>query len=384
MNQSGQISPRQIFILVYITRTTVAIAKLPVLTVGPAKEDAWLSALVATCVGTGIVWLLGTTAIQLQGRTVMEYLLEAFGPLLGRLMGLSFLWVYLESSALVLRQYGEGVVTGIVPETPIVFVMGVMIALAGIGVRYGPEVIARMGELIFPVYIASIFLVPILAINLLDPAWLRPFLGQGITPVLIGAVTPSIWYGEAVFLLVTLSLASDRRQARTAACCATLAAGFTNAILAAVVVIVFGAQEGARLTFPVYELARLIRVGGFLTRLEALAMMAWGLGLFVKLMVTFHAGSVCLAQWLALPTYRPLVLSMGAILLSMAMALFQNTAEADVFQSPLIWSVYRGTLTVLVPVLLLIATRVRSPKPPHKRSVGSATAPDSGTGRKPA
>ncbi|BAS26449.1 GerAB/ArcD/ProY family transporter [Limnochorda pilosa] len=361
MSRVERISPRQVFLLVLLSRATTAVAQLPALTVGDAREDAWISALVATAAGTVLVWVYGTLALRFPGRSVIRFLDEMLGPVVGRLMGLLFLWVFLEQSAIVLREYGEALVTAIMPETPISFIMGVMIALAAFNVRAGIEVEARMSDVILPVFLVATLLVPALAVNVAQVDWLLPVLSRGWQPVLHAAVTPFVWFGELLFLLMIFPHVSDLRQARRAACLGAAASGLLVTLLVAVTLAVFGAEEGERLTFPVYSLARMIEVGGFLERISAIPMMAWGLGLFVKLSFNFYAGVRGLSEWLGLEDHRPLVFSMGAILLVGAMVFYDNLAQFRELESPEVWGVYRGALTVALPVLLLLLALWRRP-----------------------
>lgn len=366
MLRTEQISPQQIFVLVFVSRATTAVASLPVLTVGNAREDAWLAAFIATIAGTIVTWILATLALQFPDRTVIEYVHEMLGPVFGRMISGVFLWVFLEQSAIVLRQYGEALATAITPETPIVFVMGVMIALAAFGVRAGIEVGARMADLIFPVFLVATLSVVVLIGNIAEPAWLYPILGRGLMPVLEGAINPTVWFGELLFLLMILPDANNARAARAAACWGAAASGLMVVIISAATLMVFGAEEGSRLTFPLYSLARMISIGGFLERIDVIPMVAWGLGLYMKIGLSFYAGAKGLSQWLGIPEYRPLVLSMGAILLSMGTLMYENTAQFDELQLPAIWGVYRGTLTVVLPALLLLVAlfyRRRSGKP---------------------
>lgn len=355
-----QIAPRNVFSLLFTMHGTTSVAFLPVLV--PAGRDAWLAAVPAALLASGFLALVVWLAIRFPGRNLVQIALEQLGPWAGRLVALPYLWGFLHLSAIVLRQFGEALATAILPDTPIVLLMGGMILAAALVVRQGIEVIGRLADLITVVFVFSVVITLLLSLPSMHFERLTPLLAEGWKPVSRGAAAALAWFLE----LFAVGMAAAHLPRPRAALGVTLLAIWTGALVkgfaAAAVVAAFGPEEGVRLLFPVYELARLISIAGFFTRIEPLPMLAWGLGLFLKLSFLFWAGARGVGDWLGLPRYQPLVFPMGVLLLLTAFVLFGNILDVRAFDQPAVLFPYMVVL-VMGPALVMAGAALLHRRP---------------------
>jgi spore germination protein KB len=94
-------------------------------------------------------------------------------------------FTYLASTAC--RDFAELILATILPDTPIVVVIGCFMVIMIYCLRGGVEAFGRMGEMVFPVYILVMVILWILmfiSIDEFDPKRLTPVLGEGVKPVL--------------------------------------------------------------------------------------------------------------------------------------------------------------------------------------------------------
>ena len=68
-----KISSRQLFYLLFISRTTVAISFLPSLTSADALQDAWLSALLSFLLGAAIILPIVKLALKFPEKDIVKY-----------------------------------------------------------------------------------------------------------------------------------------------------------------------------------------------------------------------------------------------------------------------------------------------------------------------
>ena len=150
MSEEGQIANRQLLFILFTMRATIAVAFLPVVTTGDARQDAWAAGLVAVAGSALIAKFIGSLGSRFQGKTVVEYGQELLGGFLGKAVSLIYLWVFLFIAAVDVRVYGEILITGFIPETPLIFVISTMVIASSYAAYKGIEVIGRSADLILP------------------------------------------------------------------------------------------------------------------------------------------------------------------------------------------------------------------------------------------
>lgn len=347
-----RIGHRQLFFTLFIMRTFIVISFLPVLTSAGALQDAWISTLVALAFTLPLVWLITALGGLFPRETVFEYAPRLLGPWLGRAAVLPFLWLYLWIAAIELRLYAEVIITAFLVETPIVVVVLSMGIVAALAAYAGVEVIGRMVDLLFPLFVLTIFLALLFSLPAADFANLLPVLSRGLIPVLEGVVVPVAMTAQFIVLLVLLpSLA--RPKLFTPWALAAVALSFLVLLLTVVMVIAtLSAEDGARTLFPFFRMVRAIGVGGFLERVEALTILPWGLGIFIALSVYLLCGARGIAQLFNLPDYRPLIPPMAVVWAVLSIHNFDDTFEIREILEPR----YVGPAILvftLVPLLLL-------------------------------
>lgn len=351
-----RISLWQLVLLLFVSRTVLEIANMPAISSGEAGRDAWLSSALAGLLGLFVVYYLAALARRHPDESVFEYAIGLLGPVFGRLVTLPFLWTFLHYSAFALREYGEVIVTAVLPRTPIVFVMGTMIFVCTLAVRTGLESIGRSAEILVPLFLAGIVTVVILSLS--NARWdlLFPIISDGPIPLIRGSIVDS---SPLVFFVVILVLYPNLSEKRHAVACAIGAALMSAVLISATTMTamaVFGAAEAQRLRFPFISLARLVHLAEFVERTEVLPMAAWGFGLFLEVSTVYWAGAVGMAQWLGLKDYRRLTLPMGALVLTLSMVLFPHTFQVvDFFQAE-VSGLLAASLTIVPPGIIWIAS----------------------------
>lgn len=347
-----KIANRQLWFILFMMRSTIILAFLLVLTSANALQDAWISAIV-TLVGSEVfVLLISLLAIRFPDKTIIEYSQILLGKWPGKLLGLVFLWLYLQLSVVDIRIYGEVLATGFLPETPLLFVIGIMVLASTICIQQGVEILGRMADILFFFFIVMIFSVILISIGDFQFLNLQPVFARGWEPIIKGAITPTCLISQiwVLGMLVPVTL----KPAKTVSI-AMSSVGVSILILVVIAILTIGVlspQEGARATFPILELVRSIQVSAFLQRLEALVIFSWGFGLFISVTTFVYSGAFGFAQWLNIKDYRSILLPMAVIWIYLAYGGFENIFEIYQFLEPKTFGPY-GFFVLLVPLALL-------------------------------
>lgn len=352
--KTEQIANRQLLFILYIIRSNTVITVLPVLTSADARQDAWVAALIAfggTLVTVGIIAGLGG---RHPDQTLVEFGQKLLGKWPGRMVAVVVLWSFLHLTSIHLRLYGEMITTAFLPLTPVVFVSSAMVLLSAYAAYMGVEVIGRLADLLFPVFVVGVALTLLAATG----AWrwenLQPVLGRGVMPAMRAAVTPIAVSADFMVLAILIPSLTEPRKALGTSLVATALAFLTLVVVAVAVVAVLGADAGARTVFPFLQMARSLRVTEFLERIEAPAVWTWGMGVFVVLSTYMYCGARGLSQLLRVADYRPLILPMAVHWTVLSLHAFEDMFQLRAFLQPRVFGPYALAL-VLVPYGLLWA-----------------------------
>lgn len=368
----GFIRSRQVFTLLITTVLATNILFLPAIAAAEAKQDAWLTPVLATVSGLAVIFVVTELGRLFPDRNLAGYGEAILGPYLGRLLALAYFLYLLTINAIILREMAEFLIAVFMPETPLVVFVALGAVAAAYAARGGIEVVARVNEFIFPMFLGALLLIFILALPDARPARLLPFLENGIGPVLVGSLTPSAWRSETFTLAFYLPLVSDRERARSAGLAAVVFMSILLTADALLNVMVLGSST-ARLLFPTFEVARLINIANFLNRIDPVFMALWITSVTVKIAIFHYVTVITAAQASGLREYRPLVFPAAFLLVALSVIVFSNVQELVAFVSktfPILGNLFQ----ILIPTLLLIVALIRGFRAPRRGSAGVARA----------
>jgi len=360
MLEKGKISSIQAILLMLSMILPTAVLTVPAVTVKSARQDAWLSIIIATLGGLLIAWLIVSLSMRFPGKTLFEYAEEILGKVLGKIMGFLYLWLYfLAIGSGVIREFGSFLVTVLMPDTPLIVFHIVVVIVAAYAVRNGLEVLSRANQLLIPttVLLATVY---ILSTGNMKLSRVLPFFGAGLLPIMKGAFVPTSWLGEIITLTMIIPYLSKPREAGRVAILSVLLVSFFLMASILEALLIFGPDLTGHLIYPVFNAARLITVGNSLERLETVIVLAWILGGFFKIGVFYYAAVLGSAQLLELQDYRPLVLPIGVILIALSILLW---GESIVDMLHFIIQVYVPMLLIIfevgIPLMLLMVALAR-------------------------
>lgn len=335
-----------------------AILTVPALTVKSARQDAWVSVILATLVGLLIARLVVSLSLRFPGKTLFEYAEEILGKVPGKIVGLLYIWWFLHMNAVIVREFGTFLVSALLPDTPIIVFHIVGVAVVAYMVRNGLEVLSRVNQLFIPLT-ALLAIIFILSTKDMKLARLLPVFDAGLIPIVKGAAVPASWLGEIVTFTMIIPYLNKPKEAHRVAALSILLIGFFLTVSILEALLIFGPHVAGRWVFPTFNAVRVVSIANFLERLESVIMAGWVLGGFVKVGVFYYVAVLGSAQWLGLRDYRPLVAPVGVILVALSILLHENVVDMLHFLAQ-VWPPYALIVfQVGIPLVLLIIALAR-------------------------
>ncbi|NIK79402.1 spore germination protein KB [Paenibacillus castaneae] len=329
---------------------------LPTVVIEIAKQDAWLTMLLAGPINYLVLMIYLALADRFPNLSLVQYMEKLIGKWAAKALMLTYVLFFLVNSALVLRNISDFLGLSVLPITPTWFIDAIFMLVVIYGVCLGIETMARTGEILYFWSTFVIFIILIALLYQLDYKNFEPLLYNGILRPIKG-LYPILGFpiGEFVFITMIFPLVrkTDRKKLRKSLKLATVMITAYSVLLTLFLIGVMGVDESSRSPFAVYDLAKNINIEEILVRVEILVAMIWIGTIFMKLVLCVYVLSVSTAQLLGLSNYRPLVVPFGFVVLPLSLIIYRNIAHARVFSAG-VWTVYSVFQGYVLPLLLLI------------------------------
>lgn len=311
-----KISSRQLTILIILGIVGDSFLVLPTMIAYFAKQDSWISMGLAWGLGMLTGWMFTGIANRLKEKSLIAAIQSKLGIVPGGIITLLILVQLFLCSLTLMSEISQFMTTQIMPETPVPAIMIVFMSVVIIAYRYGIESLARMGELLFPVFIFLFLCLLVFLIPQITPANVKAILAHGMKPVIRGmfpAYTQA--FTEVVFILMLVQHVKSKGKLTKPILTGYAIGGFILFIIVLLCVLVLGPSLMETKYYPAFVLAQKITIGKFLERLEMILMFLWIITVFFKTTMLFFALTLGLSQLFRLKESRMLTIPLTMILI---------------------------------------------------------------------
>jgi spore germination protein KB len=357
--ENGRISSRQLSVLVIYFIIGDMLLILPSLSVSAAKQDSWLSGGMGLLIGWPIAWFMYRFSRLFPKLTIIQYNRRILGRWIGGLVTLFYLYYYLTTTAVLVREAGDFITTQIFTESPINAIHLLLIITLVWGVKSGLESIARSGETFFPLYIFLFLALFVLLIPQVDMSRLQPIMGEGIRAITHGSLyTTTFSFCELNAMLMFLPYVVTGKTTERDYLIGLFLGGMAICSVILLTLLVIGPNLASSHLYGTYAAAQKINIGGFVQRVEAILAINWIISTFFKTILDFYALLLGTAQFLKLRDYRPLAIPGGMLVFGLAFAVSTNTVYYNyVVDYYIFWDL---TCALIIPLMLYIVYKFRS------------------------
>ena len=325
---------------------------------GITKHDTWMAVLAAIAVSIPLVLVYMSIAQKFPGKTLMQINDTVYGPFLGKIISLCYIWYFLLLASLNLRTVGNFVRTYVMPETPLAAIIIMLVFICAWAVRKGIEVIARCSFIFVAISATLVLTVTVLLIKDMDFTNLLPVFDIPPEKFIQGAhIIAAIPFCQIVTFIMIVPYLNKVKQAKKSALLGVLFGGGQLLIIVARDAAVLGITATI-MASPSFQATRAIDIAGILTRLDILVGIVLLITLFLRVSIFYYATVTGLAQLLKLRSYLQLVFPFGVIIISLAAMAYDSITEQVNFTST-VWPLYSLPFEVFIPIVTLIVIKIR-------------------------
>ncbi|HEY8909118.1 MAG TPA: endospore germination permease [Desulfosporosinus sp.] len=319
MPEKGIINTKQFVWMLFLIITSFAAMQLPGMLIMQAGRDAWLSAIGGWFGDIMLALVYAYMGIRFPGENFVQYSITILGKYLGRMVGILFPLFFLLVCALELRGLSQLVGTVFLPQTPFnVILVSSYLVCAYIG-RKGIEVIARITEILGPLYFLSIITLSSLVLPSFHIAKLKPQFDEGMAPFLVGSSLALVCLGVCIMMGMYIPLCNRPEKGFLAKFSACSLGALVLCLITAVSVGVFGIEDAQYMFSPGLQLTKMINFSNYFERVEMIWLLILVGSAIVASSTLLWAFGQGVAQIAGLKTYKPLIYP--ATLLSMVLCI---------------------------------------------------------------
>ncbi|WP_373232706.1 endospore germination permease [Cohnella sp.] len=330
-----------------------------------AKQDVWLSILVSGSIVLIVTLLVTNVANLYPGQTLIQFSQAILGKFVGSIVIVIYMVQWYTIIPIVLRQFNDLVEILLLPATPKLAILLIMIALV-VYVTYsgGIEGIARCSEFLGPIIILMVILVLVASIKNIEMKNLLPiYVDSGAIAIIKGSLAPASYLGHAVeYLMLAAFLSIPTRKGVPYAYWSVITAVFFVFISVIVTVSSIGVNLSPKMWYPFFEMTRKITLWGFLENFDPFTIVIWICSVFIKLAIYLFITAYGTAQFLRIKNWRILIWFIAPVMVGFA--LFpKNVVEATANYLLNYWVPIALPVNMLgLPLLLLIVGKIKQKK----------------------
>ncbi|WP_019910154.1 GerAB/ArcD/ProY family transporter [Paenibacillus sp. HW567] len=329
-----------------------------------AKQDAWISIVVAGCIALLVGMLATQTGNLYPGKSLIEYSQLILGTWIGKIVIVVYLVQWYTIIPIVLRQFTDMVHIMLLQATPKEAIILLMILLIVYATYAGGiESLGRCSEFLGPIILVMVSIALIASINNVDWKNILPvYADSGITGILGGALAPASYLGHSIEYLMFASFMSKPRKGVPYALGAVISAVFFVLMATIMIIFTIGVNLAPNMWYPFFEMTKKISLFGFIDNFDAIPVVIWIASVFIKLAVYFFIASYGTAQFLHIRNWRTMIWFLAPIMFIFAL-IPQNVTEATTNYLQRYWVPVALPVNMIgLPLLLLIVGKWKQGK----------------------
>ena len=288
------------------------------MTAEDAGTAAWILSVYISLLALIMFMVLIKLFRKFEGRDILDIAEIAGGKPLKIITGLVLTGVLLYLSVAFLREFTEEMKVVSLPTSPLSYIMFFFIIGVVVGSYLGIEAILRYNAIIVPVITVGFIAILIGVIPQIDLTNLFPLLGNGPYSIFGKGFFRVSVFAELVILFLMPPFLGNYKNVKRVG---YIAIGLSSAFFIAgsmMYILTFPYPSNLESFLPIYQMARLINLGRFFQRIEAVFVFIWAMAAFIYLAATFYFMVYAIAKTSGLKYMRPLIFPFAVIVYSAA------------------------------------------------------------------
>lgn len=328
-----------------------------------AEQSSWLVILIYIIPGLLLQYIYISLYRNYPEETIINWMVDIFGRLLGGILAILYAVYFAYIAARVLRDFITiiKIVAGF--SNSVIILNIVLLGTVVYGVSKGVENMCRLASSFFLILnmVAIILLFLFFSTpNIVHWHNLLPIFPKGIVkPVLKSWRLVTFPYGETIIATMLYSKVNNQNKIKRAAFAAIIVEGVMLAFISICYIIGLGANFASKANFPLMGTLRLIRIAGFLDRMDLFIIVILTVNAFIKIGMFMYCAVASTSQILGIKINGALVFTMGVIISVAAYYIAENFIQHLYIGLDFTPKYIHFPMQIFIPVLALIVSHFK-------------------------
>ncbi|WP_240421057.1 GerAB/ArcD/ProY family transporter [Paenibacillus periandrae] len=319
-------------------------------------SDAWSAYMLPVLYVIGVAALFTMLVKRFPNKHLFEINKIVFGSVIGTIINLILLfhlWLILTRD---LSTFGKFIGITLLPNTPGEMILLLFVVLLIVYGKTSVEVLARVNDLLFPLFVLIIVLTPLALANEMDIRLMQPVLTRPWSSIFSINVLSLGWFGDIFVMGAFLHTLWGPRQVGSAIRHGVLMAACMLFDFIVLEILVLGPTIPGNMVYPNYSLIQQIHITDFLDRLDLLVLVICFPVTACGVLLVYLAFQMGMASLVNQRDYSKLNTPVALLLLLTTVLAFKSTTEVFSFvnySSTVITLSYQPLLFILLGLLSL-------------------------------
>ncbi len=275
------------------------------------QNGAWISVAVFSAAAV-LIYFITQIVYFKTGRTSILSQAEAIGGKWFRMItGVVIILILMINIAPIVRAFPEAIKTALLQNTIMIEITFILSVAVVFGAYSGIAALGRISSIFLP--IAGVFLLaffitltPFYKVNNLFPLAVKQNLTQGASALSI--------FSDIIVINLLLPYIDDMKTVKKSGFTAIIIAAIASFVIVLAYCLVYPYPSSTTFIVPMYQLARVVKIGTYFQRLEAVFEFVWSIAIFLYLSVYLFILCDVFRRSFGLKHYKPFIIPMLAIL----------------------------------------------------------------------
>lgn len=327
MSKKEIIDTKQFIWMLFTVITSFTTLQIPGLLIYHAGRDAWASVILAWFFDVLLAMVYAYMGVRFPGQNFVQYSMSILGKFFGRIIGIIFPIFFLMTASLLTRAMSTLISNSILPRTPLLVILLSGYIFIPYAVKKGIEVIARACQILGPIYLISFIILYILTSPQLKANNLKPVFAEGFYAPFTGSIFILSFIGICIIMGMYIPICNHIENGFIAKFIAVSIGATVISLLVIFSICIFGPEQAANMVNPGLMLARMIKLGNSVDRLEIIwFLIAIEAGLMSSVTLIW-ASSVGISQIAGLNSDKVIVYPITLIAFILSVISFNSNVE---------------------------------------------------------
>ncbi len=334
------------------------------------EQDSWIALLMAAAFSAPFFLLLGRLGRLFPDKGFFDLVEMLLGKIAGKIVIALMAWYCLHLCALVLRDFSEFVGVCVMPETPHMPIMLIMMLTVVYLVKSGVETMGKWSIFMLPVILMVLVMTVLFSLNIMDLSRIQPVAAHDIGDIAKSAyMNVAFPYLETVVFLCAFQGAIESRRPYKPYILAFLLGTAALVTIDLRNTLLLGTKVLDAVYFPSYIASKVIQLGNIISRIEGSIAMNFVIGGVAKISICLLGAARGVEHLFGLRGYKQFVLPLGLLAAALCGTLYERNIELYEFLK--IYQIYAIPFQIFIPLLIWILAEIRAKKDRAQKTADS-------------